>query len=105
MILLPFGLLLLTGLFEGDTVTKILIALADISLITLAFFSFGEKTKKKLFVESVIYFVLVAPVLKIFITFPFEMFNYFLFIFPSLCFLIGYPLSVIMAYRKVGMQM
>lgn len=101
MILLPFGLLLFTGLFEAENFTRILIALADISLITLLIFSFGEKTKKKLLIETIIYFVLFAPLLKIFVSFPFEMFNYFLFIFPAVCFILLYPLSVIIAYRHI----
>lgn len=101
MILLPFGLLLFAGLFEGETLIRILIALADISLITLLIFSFGGKTKKKLFIELIIYFILLAPLVKIFVSFPFEMFNYFLFIFPAVCFILLYPLSLIINYRHI----
>lgn len=102
MILLPFGLLLFTGLFEGESLTRILIFFADISLIILLIFSFGEKTKKKLFIEIVIYLILLAPLIKIFVSFPFEMFNYFLFVFPSICFILLYPLSIFLAYKQIN---
>jgi hypothetical protein len=100
MIQIPFGLLLLTGLFEGELIMRILIALADISLITLLVISFNEKTKTSLIVKTISYFVLLLPLLKIVFSFPFEMFDYFLFLFPAACFIIFFPLSIVLSYRK-----
>ena len=77
MIQIPFGLLLLTGLFEGEPIMRVLIALADISLITLLIISFNKKTNTSLAIEIISYFVLLLPLLKIVSSFPFKMFNYF----------------------------
>lgn len=100
MILLPFGLLLFTGLFEVEPITRVLIALADISLIGLLIISFKEKSKITLIAEVVTYVLLLLPLIRIFTSFSFDNFNYFLFLFPTGCFLILYPLSVLESFRK-----
>jgi hypothetical protein len=100
MILLPFGLLLVTGLFTAEPLMRILILLADISLITMLIISFKEKTKMNLVIEIISYFVLLLPLLKIFTSFPFEMFTYFLFLFPAICFIVFFPLSIVSSYRQ-----
>ena len=100
MILIPFGCLLLFGLFDAEPLTRIFIALADIALITLLIISFREKTKTTLIIEAFSYLVLLVPLIRIFVSFPFVMFNYFLFLFPSACFIILYPLSVFISYRN-----
>lgn len=100
MILVPFGLLLLTGLFEAEPIMRGLIALADISLIALIFVSFKEKSRITLSIEIIAYILLLLPILKIFFSFPFDRFNYFLFLFPTTCFLLLFPISIFLAYRK-----
>jgi hypothetical protein len=100
MILIPFGLLLVTGLFEAEPIMRSLIALADISLIVLIVISFKEKSKITLVTEIIVYFLLLLPILKIFFSFPFDRFNYFLFLFPAACFLLLFPISIFLAYRK-----
>ena len=80
---------------------RFLVALADIALIGLLVISFQKKTKLSLFIEAFIYFILLLPLVNIFSRFPFEMFNYFLFLFPIACFIIFYPLSVIYSYREL----
>ena len=105
MILLPYGLLLLTGLFTAEPIMRILVLLADISLIALLIISFNEKSRTTLIIEIVSYFVLLLPLLKIFVSFPFPRFNYFLFIFPTVCFIILFPLSIFLSYRKPRRKM
>ena len=100
MIQIPFGLLLISGLLEAEPLTRFFIILADITLIILLIISSKEKTKTTLLIEAVSFFILLLPLLRIFISFPFEMFNYFLFLFPSGCFVILYPLSVFISYRE-----
>jgi len=104
MILLPFGLLLLTGIFTAETTMGILIFLADLSLITLCVLSLKKKTRALFLIEIIIYFLLLLPLLKIFTSFPFDDFNYFLFIFPALCFIILFPLSIASSYRSFRKQ-
>ena len=98
---IPLICLLFSGLFEGEPTMRFLVALADIALIGLLVISFQKKTKLSLFIEAFIYFILLLPLVNIFSRFPFEMLNYFLFLFPIACFIIFYPLSVIYSYREL----
>ena len=100
MILMPFGLLLVTGLFEAEPVMRGLIALADISIIALLIISYKEKSRLTLIIEIIAYFLLLLPLLKTFFSFPFEYFNYFLFLFPTICFVLLFPISIFLSYRK-----
>ena len=100
IIKIPLGCLLFSGLFEAEPLTRVVIVLADISLLILLIISFGKITKTSLFVVAILYLILLLPVTKIFFSFPFEMFNYFLFLFPAICFLILYPLSVFLSYKE-----
>ncbi|CAN5447690.1 hypothetical protein BH10BAC2_BH10BAC2_48980 [soil metagenome] len=100
MILLPFGLMLVAGAFTGEPLMKILIALADIALIMLPILSFKERTKWTIFIEIISFFALLLPLLKIFLSFSFEWFNYFAFLFPTACFIIFFPLSIVIAEQK-----
>jgi hypothetical protein len=100
MIMLPFGLLLMTGVFTAEPLMRILILLADISLITQLIISFKQKTTKHFAIETILYVMLLLPLLKIFISFRFSGFNYFLFLFPAICFAIFYPLSIALSYRQ-----
>ena len=100
MILIPYGLLLITGLFNAEPIMRILILLADISLIVLLIISLKKKTKNTLLIEIIAFFLLVLPLLKIFTSFLFERFNYFLFLFPATCFIVFFPLSIVVSYKK-----
>jgi membrane-associated HD superfamily phosphohydrolase len=100
MILLPFGLLLLTGLFEAEPFMRYLILLADLALIALLIFSYKPKTYLKLKVEMLSYIVLLLPLVRVFVSFPFNQFDYFLFIFPTLTFIILFPLSIFLSYKN-----
>src|SRR6266480_1476604 len=87
-------------LFEAEPITRVFIALADIFLIILLIVSFREKSKWTLSIEIISYFVLLLPLMRIFTSFPFDMFNYFSFLFPAVCFILLYPLSVYFSYRE-----
>jgi hypothetical protein len=104
MILLPFGLLLLTGLFTAEPLMRVLIVLADIALLVLLIKSFYERTKWTTLIEVIVFFVLLLPLLKIFTSFSFEWFNYFLFLFPVGCFIFFFPLSIFLAHSKYVQQ-
>ena len=94
MILVPYGLLLITGGYDQEPFMQYLIVLADLSLIALLVFSFKPTSKVKLTIEVVSYFVLLLPLMRIFMSFPFDQFDYFLFIFPTLSFIVLFPLSI-----------
>lgn len=100
MLLLPFGLMLIAGVFTAEPLMKLLLILADIALITLAVLSFRERTKWTTTIEIVIFFVLLLPLVNIFLSFSFQWFNYFLFLFPSGCFILFFPLSIALAVYK-----
>jgi hypothetical protein len=103
MILLPFGLMLTVGIFTAEPSMRILLALADISLIVVLILPFYKRTEWTTVIEVVSFFILLLPLLKIFISFSFEGFDYFLFLFPIGCFIIFFPLSIFLAdknYRK-----
>lgn len=104
MILLPFGLLLLTGVFTGEPLMRALIGLADIALLVLLIKSFYRRTKWTMLVEVIVFFVLLLPLLKIFTSFSFEWFNYFLFLFPVGCFISFFALSIFLAHSKYVQQ-
>jgi hypothetical protein len=73
-------------------------------LISLLILSFKNKTKIHYLIETVTYFVLLLPLLKIFTSFPFDEFNYFLFLFPTVCFITLFPLSIALSYRSYKKQ-
>jgi hypothetical protein len=100
MILLPFGFFLLTGVFTGEPWMRILIGLADLALITLLIMSFREPTKWAVHIETICFIALLLPLLKIFTSFSFEWFNYFLFLFPVGCFIVLFPLSIYLGHRS-----
>jgi hypothetical protein len=100
IIQLPFIFVLLSAPFEGEPIMRILVVFADFALIALLVISFQKRTKWSIFIELFIYIILLLPLINIISRFPFEMFNYFLFLFPISCFIIFYPLSVIYSYRE-----
>jgi hypothetical protein len=100
IILIPFGCLLVTGVFTAEPIMKILLGLADISLIVLLIVSLYKRTRWTVFIELVSFFVLLLPLLKIFLSFSFVWFNYFLFLFPLSCFIVFFPLSIFIEQRK-----
>lgn len=100
MILVPLGCLLAMGVFTAEPIMRILILLADISLVALFILSFRKWSKTKLVIEIVCYILLLLPLLKILSSFPIEMFNYFLFWFPFAVFVVLFPLSIVLSYRN-----
>jgi hypothetical protein len=100
MILLPFGLMLVTGIFTAEPLMRILLALADVTLIILLILPFYKRTKWTTLIEIISFLFLLLPLLKIFISFSFKWFNYFLFLFPAGCFIVFFPLSIFLADRK-----
>ena len=97
MIQLPFGLMLTIGLLDAEPMMRVLLILADIALILLLLL---PRTKWTPAIEMLIFVVLLLPLLKIFTSFSFEWFNYFLFLFPASCFIVFFLLSISFGYRK-----
>ena len=100
MIVLPFCFLLVGGPFSGEPIMKVLLSLADISLIVLFIFAFKKVTKVNLIVDIISFVFLLLPLVKIFTSFPFEMFNYFLFLFPVSCFIVLFLVSIVLSVRE-----
>jgi hypothetical protein len=100
MILLPFGLMLMVGVFSAEPLMRVLLMSADITLLLLLILSTKKRTKWNTLIEAISFFVLLLPLLKIFTSFSFDWFNYFLFLFPVGCFITFFPLSIFLAHRK-----
>jgi hypothetical protein len=100
IIAIPFGYFLIMGLFTAEPLSRVLIALADIALVSLCIVSFKEKTKRILFLELVAYIILLLPLIRMLTSVPLHLFNYSLFIVPATCFVLLYPLSVLFSFRE-----
>ena len=100
MILVPWGLFLVTGIFTAETNYKSMIVLADISLILLAFFSTKPITRLRIIIEVIVFGLLLLPFIVIVAGWPLRTFGYFLFIAPFLTFTVLYLLSL---GRTIGM--
>lgn len=104
MIILPFGLLLLMGVFTAEPLMKILLGLADLALILLLAVAYTKRTKWTILIEILCFLSLLLPLLNIFLSFSFDWFNYFLFLFPACCFITLFPLSIYLGHRKHAEQ-
>lgn len=94
MILIPWGLFLVTGIFTAETNYKVMIVLADISLIVLAYFSTKNITRLRIIIEVVGFGLLLLPFIVIAVGWPFRTFSYFLFIAPFSTFAVLYLISL-----------
>jgi len=103
MILIPWGLFLVTGIFTAETNYKVMIVLADVSLILLAYFSTKPMTRLRIIIEIVAFGLLLLPFIVIAAGWPLRTFSYFLFIAPFSTFAVLYLISLgrsIAIYRK-----
>jgi hypothetical protein len=98
MIMIPFILVLTFGIADAEPRTLPLRIIADLALIALAIINFKKKTRVTLVVETIIFFLLLAPLLQTLSIFPLQMFAYPLFIVPFSGFAILYPLSLLFFY-------
>jgi hypothetical protein len=107
MILIPWGLFLVTGIFTAETNYKVMIALADVSLILLAYFSTKPMTTLRVIIEVVAFGLLMLPFIVVGASWPLRTFNYFLFMAPFATFTVLYLISLwryIGTYRKTNIQ-
>ncbi len=103
MILIPWGLFLVTGIFTAETNYKLMIVFADISLIILVYFSTKPATRLRIIIEVIVFGLLLLPFIVITADWPMRTFRYFLFIAPFLTFVVLYLISLgrtIVIYRK-----
>src|SRR5687767_13581713 len=100
MVLLPFAGMLAIGIFTAEPFMRILLISADIALIILMIIPFYKRTKWTTLIDAISFFILLFPLLKIFTSFSFDWFNYFLFLFPVICFIVFFPLSIYLGHRN-----
>jgi hypothetical protein len=100
MILLPFGCLLVSGLFTAEPLIRFLLFLADVALVTLLVCSSKPYSKTRLIIEVGAFFLLILPLLLLLISFSLEWFNYWLFWLPVGVFIVVFPVSIYQNYRK-----
>jgi hypothetical protein len=95
MIAMPFVFVLTFGIVFAEPKARLFIILADLGLILLAILGFKSKTKVRIALECIVYLMLLAPLIRLLVVFPLQMFKSPLFIFPFVGFVILYPLSVL----------
>lgn len=100
MIAMPFILVLTIGLPDAEPTTRLFLLLADLGLIFLAMLSYWKKTKLKIALEIIIYFMLLSPLIRTLAIFPLSTFEYSLFFIPFAGFVILYPLSLLFSCLK-----
>ena len=101
MIVIPFGLFLAMGIFEGlEPLERILLILADLSIIALIILSLKSKTHWSIAIEIAAFVLLLLPFLKLFIGWPLKTFNYMLFTVPFGGFVILYLGSLVKSIRE-----
>ena len=100
MILVPFGLMLFSGLFSGAPQMKMMIVFADLTLIALFITSFSDRTRWQTVFEVFAFFILLLPFIHLVLSFPFHWFDHFFFLFPLSLFIILFPLSVYLGHKK-----
>ena len=100
MIGIPFILLLIIGIPDAYPRLKPFLILADLGLIFLAILSFKKINKLTITLESVIFFILLSPLVWMLSKFPLSMFDYSLFYIPLAGFVILYPLSLLFSSLK-----
>lgn len=100
MILIPFGLLLLAGLFTAEPLLRVLLGLADIALITIFIYSYKPYSRTRLLIEIGSFITLILPLALMLINFSWDWFNYWLFWIPLVIFTISFPISIYQTYKK-----
>jgi hypothetical protein len=100
MIAVPLGCILIFGILDAEPVTRVLLILADLALISLFIFSFTPRSKISVFIEIVTYLLLLAPLIRMLSGFPLSTFNYSLFVFPFASFTLLFPLSIFLSNKN-----
>ena len=101
MLPIPFGFHLVFGLADAEPVTRTLMILADCALVCLCISATRKRTKDILIFETAAYFILLLPLVRILTYGTVEEYNYLLFIVPTACFIILYPVSLFFACREL----
>ena len=105
VIALPFGLFLATVMFDGvEPMERVLLILADVSLISLVIVSVNSKTVWSLVIEIVAFVLLLLPFIRMFIDWPLKTFNYLLFTVPFGGFVILYAASLVKSIREYNLS-
>ena len=97
---IPFGCMLIVGLFDVEPINRVFIILADIALLALYALSFKQRTKRSLWVEVIAYFLLLSPLIRILSIIPIDRFNDPPFIIPFASFVVLYPLSLLFSFKE-----
>jgi len=97
IIVLPFILALTFGLLDQEPAARAFLLLADLGLVILAVLHFRRKSRLTIVLQCAVYFMLLAPLVRLLVVFPREEFAYSLFWAPFAGFVLLYPVSVVLA--------
>ena len=100
MIGLPFILVLIFSLFEFGTTAQFTAILAFIGFFLLYFPPKHNSIRQVAILQVLIYFLLLAPIIERLLVVPLQLFNYPLFIVPTVIFIIGFPISIVLLLKS-----
>jgi|GEM_PF-5051227 len=92
---IPFILVLTLGVLDQEPAGTFFLLLTDLGLVTLVVLRFMKRARLRIALECIIYFMLLAPLVRVLVIFPLTTFAYALFWVPFAGFAILYPLSII----------
>lgn len=95
IIAVPFIGVLTLGLVDQEPTSRLFLLLADLGLIILAILYFRKRNKLTIAMKCIVYFMLLAPLVRLLLIFPLALFHWLLFWVPFIGFVILYPLSVL----------
>ena len=101
IILIPFGCILFNAIFEESQNGRIFLLIADLALLALFILSFNKPTRQTILVQAICYFLLLAPLVNVLSLSTSNIFSYPLFIIPTTCFAVLYPLSVYYSWKNL----
>lgn len=93
----PMILWIIAGIFGGYQLPFIL---AGLAVIALSFLMVVEQRKATIVIECLAFVFMLLPVINAFTSAPSIMLRYDRFIIPACLFLLLFPLSIVLSYRK-----
>lgn len=100
MILLPYELLLFSGLFTAEPFIRILFGFANVALFDIWIYFFKPYSKTKQIVENVTYIVLFFPLVFLLAIFSLDWFDYWHFLASTHALRYFFPASIYQIYKK-----
>ena len=100
MIQAPMVFFMLGALFGSGFLSEILAILTFLGLLTLVILIMVEKSKRTLLIETLVFIFLLLPIVNVLTFATTQLLKYPMFIIPTICFVLLYPLSLYFSYKE-----